>query len=190
MGDGHRLVADSFHVGADLLGHFLEDLLSEVAHAHALVKFDELNDVPDTLLVHRVSKPPTVAIELFHGRKICVADAYNDDRAGKLGKFTDYIYGLGHVMDAPVCQEQQYLILVCLECRLDVPHEFGQQRAEQSRTPKSDVRQRLAICLHYIRDSGDVGIAWVPVHGEAVVHRVDTEVARNAPEAEHWEASV
>ena len=50
LSDGHWLEADAFHVGADLLGDLLEDLLGQIAPAHALVELDELNDVSGALL--------------------------------------------------------------------------------------------------------------------------------------------
>ena len=48
----------------------------------------------------------------------------------------------------------------------------------------------MPVRLHYVLDAADAGVAWVAIHGEAMVHRVDTEVTWNATEAKHWEAPV
>ena len=48
----------------------------------------------------------------------------------------------------------------------------------------------MPVRLHYVLDTADAGVAWVAIHGEAVVDRVDTEVAWNTTEAKHWEAPV
>ena len=93
-------------------------------------------------------------------------------------------------MDAPIRQKKQDLILLRLDSRLNVSHEFGQQWCEQGRPAQPDLRQRVPVRLHYVLDAADAGVARVAIHGEAVVHRVDTEVAWNATEAKHREASV
>ena len=190
MSYGNWLEADAFHVGADLLGDLLEDLLGQVAPAHALVELDELDDVSGALLPSRVSKPATITVKLFHRPEIGIAHANNDDGAGQLRQLADDIDGLWHVMDAPIRQKEQDLILVRFHCRLHVSHELGEQRAEQGRPAQSDMRQCLPVRLHYILDTADAGVARVAVHGEAVVDRVDAKVARNTAEAKHWEASV
>ena len=45
LSNGLWLEAIPLHVGANLFGHLLEDLLSEVSSLHALVEAHELDDV-------------------------------------------------------------------------------------------------------------------------------------------------
>ena len=48
--NGHRFEANTLHIRADLFRDFLEDLLSQIAHPHALVELHELHNVSSALL--------------------------------------------------------------------------------------------------------------------------------------------
>lgn len=93
-------------------------------------------------------------------------------------------------MDCTIGEQEQDLVLVHVHSRLDVLHEFGQQRCEQRGTPETNVRQSLLVSLDNVLDAVDVGVTRVTVNREAVVHRVDAEVTRDSAKAKNGKAAV
>ena len=65
------------HVGDQLLWHFFQHLLGQVASLDALIEFDELDDVTSAGLAYAVLESLTITIKLLHHRKVSVT--YTDD---------------------------------------------------------------------------------------------------------------
>lgn len=105
LGNGLRHDSISLHVRAHLLWNLLEDLLSEVSSLHALVEFNELDDVTCGWDSTRVAEAATITIELLHGVELGVTHADNNDGAGHLGEITDQVDSLRHVVDGSVGQQ-------------------------------------------------------------------------------------
>lgn len=72
----------------------------------------------------------------------------------------------------------------------DIVFEFLQKWREKGWTAKTNAWQSLSVGRHDLIDSEDLWIRRVAVHGKAVVHRVDSKMARNTSKTEDWERLV
>lgn len=167
------LVANVLHVGDELSGHLLQHLFSEVTSGHSLVELHELDDVARRSLSTAVMETTTVAIKLFHGTEVGVANSHDDDGAGHAGKLADQVLRLAHVVDGTVRQDQQDLVSIGAHRRGDIVPELGQQRGEECWTTKSDLALRLLVHSHDVLNSIDIRVSSISIHCEAVAHAID-----------------
>jgi len=59
--------------------HFFEDLLSQVTSLNAFVEFNKLDNVSGHCLASLISQRAIIAIELFHRRKVRIANSNDND---------------------------------------------------------------------------------------------------------------
>ena len=186
----HGLDAHALHVGAHLIRNLFEHLLVEVAAGHACVELNELDDIASGRDAASIPETAVVAIQLLHGAEVCVAYAHDNDGAWELGQLTDQLNGLGHVMDSAISQEEQDLVAVLSRHRLHVSLELSEKWSEERRSTKTNLWQCLSVGLHDGLDADNLWIARIAVHCEAMVRRIQVQMARDASKAEDWEASV
>ena len=100
-------LAHHFHVATKLEGHFLEDLLVEVASCDGFLVVHELDDVTSAWLAHHIGQAATVTIKLLHGREVSIADTDDDDGARQVGELLDDVASSGHVVNDTIGEKQQ-----------------------------------------------------------------------------------
>ena len=109
------------HVAHKLVGHFLQDFLSQEDRVLLeLVELNELNDISGCLLSSAVSEDHVVTIKLPHVSEIGITNANYDDTQRILGTFHDQILSSGHVMDLSIGEDQQDVIHGGLNVQLHV----------------------------------------------------------------------
>lgn len=92
-----------------------------------------------------VAKAATIAVELFHGVELGVANANDNDGAGELGELDDCVNGSGHVHDGAISQDHQDRVLVGAFDGLDKLFELIEERGKKGRAGEANICQRRLI---------------------------------------------
>lgn len=93
-------------------------------------------------------------------------------------------------MDSAISQQQQDLVCLHLDCRLDTLQEFGKKRSEKGRAAEADLGECLFVHLNNTLNTDDFRIGCVAVHCETVTDTINTKMTRYTAKSKHREASV
>ena len=93
-------------------------------------------------------------------------------------------------MDSAISQQQQDLVCLHLDGRLDTLQEFCKKRSEESRATEADLRECLFVHLNNILDTNDFRIGCITVHSKTVTDTINAKMTRDTAESKYREASV
>ena len=130
LGLSDGVEAGTLHIGADLIGNFLEHLLGKISSGHGLIELDELDDIAGDSLACRVSERTVIAIQLVHHREVCITDSNDNDGAREGAELINQVLGLWHVMDGTIGQDEQDLVLLSCALTLEQLEELTENRSK------------------------------------------------------------
>ena len=93
-------------------------------------------------------------------------------------------------MDSAISQQQQDLVCLHLDGRLDTLQEFCKKRSEESRATEADLWECLFVHLNNTLNTDNFRISCVTVHCETVADTINTKVTWYTTKPKHREASV
>ena len=161
------------HPVEQLAGNLLE-CFARQAHwiALELVVGDELHDVRLRALVASAGvEHLVVAVQPVHRAEVGGAHAHDHDREGQHGGRNYLLYGLVHVADLPVRQDEQNVVLLRLLAhllRLNVASNMLDDFGEVGGTGKLDFLQRVFVGGENAFNTLNMWVANVPIEREAV----------------------
>ena len=100
------------HVSDELIGHLLEHLLGQLSQIHRVkvFEFDELHYIAHCRLISRIPHDLVIPVKFDHIREIRLSNPHNDDTEGVLRALDYQIFGLLHIVDDTVGENEQDVI--------------------------------------------------------------------------------
>lgn len=95
-----------------------------------------------------------------------------------------------HVVNDTVGEQQQHGVSSVAFNRVHESQKFCQQRSEKRRSTETDLGQRHAVGFKDTLNTGNVWVAAVAVHCEAVIRLVFTKMARNTAKSKDREHAI
>ena len=128
-----------------------------------------MDNVSAALVSLVIAKSATISVKFLHCTEISISNTDNNDRAWQGRESDNDLFGLVHIMDCTIGQEEQHLIsrgsLSSLPC---VSFELLEQWSEQSWSTKSNSLDALGVSLYNVLNSLDLRVAWVSIDRETV----------------------
>ena len=115
IADKHGLVADIFHVQADLFGDLAEDFLRQVAFPDGFIETHELDNVAGADPASVISQQLAITVKLLHQLELLTfADSDDDYASGQVGCIDDQSFDSAHVVNSSVREDQQNVVDIAL----------------------------------------------------------------------------